>query len=215
MQIYSRDAAVRQRHIHIHTATQHLKCRSERRLTAGADGKRRWERSIGAMSARPERTMCMSRERPAGRAVSAGGWAHQSCGIAPFLFLFFESRSEFESPVSTCSISLYNLILEFKLEIARRGKGVYCTSIDRNTRIKRNSNSRIGVSRHATAFEAAVALEPSSVRPSARGFRPRARLAAQCSEPSTLMRSGTPTRRAITPTASWPRKRLARQTPWM
>ena len=185
-----------------------MKCRLERRLTAGADGKRRWERSICAMSARPGRTMCMSREKPAGLAVSAGGWVHQSCRIAPSSLIFFESRSEFESPVSTCSISLYNLILGFTLEIARRGKGVYCMSIDRNTRIYETRITRIGVSRHATAFEAAVALEPSSVRPSARGFRPRARLAAQCSEPSTLMRSGTPTRRAIAPTASWPHKRL-------
>ena len=63
----------------------------------------------------------MSRESPAGRAVS-------ELGIAPLIdlssTLFLESDLEFESPVSTCSISLYNLILQFKLKTTRRGKGV-------------------------------------------------------------------------------------------
>jgi hypothetical protein len=51
-----------------------------------------------------------------GPAVSALAWAHQSCGMLLSSLSFLEFNLEYEPPDSTCSISLYNLILQIKLQ---------------------------------------------------------------------------------------------------
>mgnify|MGYP000299907514 CR=1 FL=1 len=165
---------------------------------------------------REERAVCIDSTGAAGSAVSSRDQRFQlwlgptraaECSFPPFLFWsLIWSMNHLTAHVQSHYIISYS---KLNSKTSRKKRRVRSSQFTRLTnRVMRSMlPSSVQVPRREKLRLCSTLLS--------RHFRSRARLAAQCSEPSTLMRSGTPTRRAITPTASWPRKRLARQTPWM